>query len=85
MALIDRIDVDKDNQVSINLRLDAEAIRALPNLQPGSFRPPELQPSNDSQQGLSGSSTDRRRHSRFVSTETGVEGVKVSMNSISQS
>ena len=40
MALVDRIDVDKDNQVSINLRLDPEAIRALPNLLKGSFRPP---------------------------------------------
>jgi hypothetical protein len=28
MALIDRIDADKDNQVSINLRLDRDTIRA---------------------------------------------------------
>ena len=33
MILIDRIDVDGNNQVSINLRLDPEAVRALPNLQ----------------------------------------------------
>ena len=59
MALIDRIDVDKDNQVSINLRLDPDVIRALPNLQQGSSHPPESQPSNGSQQELQGNSTDK--------------------------
>ena len=80
MALIDRIDVDKDNQVSINLRLDPDVIRALPNLQQGSFRPPESQLSNDSQLGLLDNSTDRRRNSHFMSIETGMQGVKVSMS-----
>jgi hypothetical protein len=41
MALISRIDVDRDNQVSITLCLDADAIRALPNLRSDSSRPPE--------------------------------------------
>jgi site-specific DNA recombinase len=59
MALIDRIDIDKDNQVSINLRLDPDVMRALPNLQQGSSHPPESQPSNGSQSGLSGSSTEQ--------------------------
>jgi hypothetical protein len=85
MALIDRVDVDKDNQVSINLRLDPEAIRARPNLQQASSHPPESQPSNGSQQELSGSSRNCRKNGHFVSIETGVEGVKVSINSISQS
>ena len=52
MALIDRIDVDGINQVSINLRLDPDVIRALPSLQQAVSRPLVSPPSDDSQQEL---------------------------------
>jgi hypothetical protein len=38
MALIDRIDVDKDNPVWINLRLDPDVMRARSNRPLESFR-----------------------------------------------
>lgn len=59
MALVDRVDVDSDNQVSINLRLDPEAIRSLPTLQPEVSHQHESRPSNGSQQGLSDNSTEQ--------------------------
>ena len=41
MALIDRIDVDGNNQVATNLRLDPNIIRALPSLQQVTSHLPE--------------------------------------------
>jgi site-specific DNA recombinase len=58
MALIDRIEVNGSNQVSINLRLDPAIIRSLPSLRPGSSPLPESPHSNDSQRELSGSSIE---------------------------
>src|SRR5690606_486273 len=61
MALIDRIDVDGNNQVSINLRLDPDIIRALPSLQQAASHPRESPPSAGSQEALSGSSNELAR------------------------
>lgn len=58
MALIDRIEVTAANEVSINLRLDAAVIHALPSLQSAASLQPESQPSADSPAALSDSSTE---------------------------
>ena len=69
MALIDRIDVDKDNQLSINLRLDPDVIRGLPNPLLEFSRRPGLPLKDDFRRVLSGSSNCR--HTRSTDCKPG--------------
>ncbi len=59
IALISRIDVDRNNAVSITLRLDPSVIHSLglPNPPQASSPQPESEPSGDSLSAESGSST----------------------------
>ena len=68
MLLIDRIDVDGSNQVSITLRLDPDVIQNLPTLPSEASPRLELPPSSDFQPELSGNSTgsDRVQHGQKV-------------------
>lgn len=61
MALIERIELDKDNQVTITLRLDAAAIREIPNHPSATSPQPELPPATDFPLVLSDNSTQPSR------------------------
>ena len=82
MVLIDRIDVDGSNQVSINLRLTLNVIRALSNFPSDSSHLRLLPPLGDSLLELWGMTIPRRRDSQQASYQTGIKGVVLSLDKV---